>query len=79
MTFKEFLLLNERSSSGTKLGLYPDLADVVGQYPPLYSSASKADYNYYYFTYFKGGDPPGKNGIHWFQKFKGIDAPGLPR
>jgi len=42
MTFKEFL--NENSQrTGAKLGLYPTIADALGQYPPLYAIPSAAD------------------------------------
>ena len=66
MNFKQWLLLQENSKSPYKLGLYPDLYDVVGQYPPLYNSPRAADYITYAVNYFgKTGAPPGKNGIHW--------------
>jgi hypothetical protein len=45
MRFQKFFYLTENGTrTGAKLGLYPDLADNVGQYPPLYAVASSADY-----------------------------------
>jgi hypothetical protein len=70
--FKKWLLMQEARGSQTKLGLYPDLADIVGQYPPIYGANVSADYVYYYDQYYKGRGVPGKNGIHWFDGVRGI-------
>lgn len=45
MDFKEFL---EGSGTGAKLGLYPDLADALGQYPPLYVTPRASDFITYF-------------------------------
>jgi hypothetical protein len=49
MKFREFLTLTENDNrTGSKLGLYPDLYDVLGQYPPLYCTPGAADFITYY-------------------------------
>ena len=48
MRFKDWLMNENGTRTGAKLGLYPDLADDVGQYPPLYAVASCADYITYF-------------------------------
>ena len=45
MDFKQFI---ETSRTGAKLGLYPDLADALGQYPPLYVTPSASDFITYF-------------------------------
>ena len=47
LNFKEWLILTE-GSRGAKLGLYPPIADQLGQYPPLYMTTGSADFIYYY-------------------------------
>lgn len=46
LKFKEWLI--EESNRGTKLGLYPPIANQLGQYPPLHMTTSSADFIYYY-------------------------------
>lgn len=64
MNFKEWLMLVEDTKrSGAKLGLYPDIVDLMGQHPPLYGTPHAADYiTYLSIKYGKDG-PPGENGI----------------
>lgn len=48
MNFKEWLLIENESRTGTRLGLYPSIYDSLGQYPPLYSTPISADFITYY-------------------------------
>ena len=64
------------SLSQFKIGLYPDLYDIVGQYPPLWGTPRSADYIYYVTKYFgPTGSPPSKNGIVWFKPMHSANAP----
>lgn len=63
LKFKEWLM---ESNRGAKLGLYPPMADQLGQYPPLYKTTNSADFIYYY-------DRMYHNNIDCWQK--GIIAP----
>ena len=36
MRFKNWLLKENATRTGAKLGLYPTINDALGQYPPLY-------------------------------------------
>jgi hypothetical protein len=65
MRFKKFMELTENSQrTGAKLGLYPNLMDALGQYPPQYGMASAADLITYIDIEFNGiKNIPGKNGI----------------
>jgi hypothetical protein len=65
MRFREWLLNENGTRTGAKLGLYPDLADDVGQYPPLYTTATAADFITYFDIVFgsKGGVKSIKPGI----------------
>jgi hypothetical protein len=79
MNFKEWLAIQEHSGrTATKLGLYPDLYDVVGQYPPLYAAPIAADYVYYFWKHYGNNPPKTVNGIVQYKPGRGIDAPGLP-
>ncbi len=69
MRFKDFFQLDENSQrTGSKLGLYPNLMDALGQYPPLYGIPSAADLITYIDIEFGPKGPPGKNGIIWYGK-----------
>jgi hypothetical protein len=57
MNFKEWLLREDDMRTGAKIGLYPSLADSLGQYPPLYVAAAAADFITYYDMYY------GKKGV----------------
>lgn len=43
LNFKEWLLNENSSRTGAKLGLYPPISDALGQYPPLYGTPKAAD------------------------------------
>ena len=78
MGFKKWLI-SEDFRTGTKLGLYPDLADALGQHPPLYGMAKSADFITY--LYLKYGDqfaPPNKDGIIAPRKQKFTGTEKLP-
>jgi hypothetical protein len=64
MNFKEWLtIVEDTKRSGAKLGLYPDIVNLMGQHPPLYGMPHAADYiTYLYIKYGKDG-PPSENGI----------------
>jgi hypothetical protein len=47
LKFREWLL-SEDDQRGAKLGLYPSIADNMGQYPPLYMTPISADFILYY-------------------------------
>lgn len=70
MKFKEFIRLTENTTrTGAKLGLYPPLMDSLGQYPPLYSTATAADLITYIDIEYGGWkNVPGKNGIIKYEK-----------
>jgi hypothetical protein len=62
LNFKDWLAENTKTTY--KLGLYPDLYDVIGQYPPLYNTPRCADFIYYSWKkYGPTCSPPSKNGI----------------
>ncbi len=64
MNFKEWLQLTEDSKrTGAKLGLYPDIMDLMGQHPPLYGTPKAADYVTYIDIQYGAKGPPGKNGF----------------
>ena len=64
MNFKEWLRLDEDSQrTGAKLGLYPTIADLMGQHPPLYGMPKAADYVTYLDIKFGKNGPPGSNGF----------------
>lgn len=62
MRFKEWLLREDDKRTGAKLGLYPSLADSLGQYPPLYIASVAADFVTYFDMHY-GKNPLGKKGI----------------
>jgi len=62
MRFKEWLLKENATRTGAKLGLYPPISDALGQYPPLYGIPVAADLITYIDIMYKG-KIPGKNGI----------------
>lgn len=53
LNFKKWLLTE--GGRGNKLGLYPPLADELGQYPPAYITPVSADFIYYYDKMFHTG------------------------
>ena len=64
MNFKEWLRLDEDTKrTGAKLGLYPDISDLMGQHPPLYGTPKAADYVTYLDIQYGTKGPPGKNGF----------------
>jgi hypothetical protein len=63
MQFKEWLALTENSSrTGAKIGLYPPITDILGQYPPLWGMPKAADLITYYNIHYPNG-APGHDGI----------------
>jgi hypothetical protein len=44
ISFRQWLIAEDDTRTGAKLGLYPSLADSLGQYPPLYLAAVSADF-----------------------------------
>lgn len=48
MNFKQWFLKEDDMRTGAKLGLYPDIVDSLGQYPPLYVTPHAADFVTYY-------------------------------
>lgn len=67
MKFKEWL--NEGYATGAKLGLYPPIADALGQYPPLYATPRAADLiTYYYMQYGKKGVDSANGLVHYHDK-----------
>jgi hypothetical protein len=57
LQFKKWLLTENDTRTGARLGLYPSIYDNLGQYPPLYSTPIAADFIYYY-DIFYGKKPP---------------------
>ena len=48
---KEKIVLNENDfRTGAKIGLYPDIMDALGQYPPLYGIPKAADLAVYIYS-----------------------------
>ena len=67
MEFKEWLLLIENGDrTGAKIGLYPSIMDILGQYPPLWGTPRAADMITYYHINYPNGIP-GENGILRYQ------------
>jgi hypothetical protein len=62
MQFKQWLNENEQRST-SKLGLYPDLMDAMGQYPPLYNTPIAADFITYFDMMYGKKGMKGKKGI----------------
>jgi hypothetical protein len=50
--------------SGAKIGLYPDIADALGQYPPLYGIPKAADLITYMSLVYGDKGPPTKDGYY---------------
>jgi len=66
MDFKEWLTLNEDSDrTSAKLGLYPPISDILGQYPPLWGIAKAADLITYYGISYPDGVPSRDGIIHY--------------
>lgn len=63
MRFKDWLLSENGTRTGAKIGLYAPIDDALGQYPPLYGTPSAADLITYIDIHFKGKPIPGKDGI----------------
>ena len=51
MRFKNWLLKENATRTGAKLGLYPTVNDALGQYPPLYGIPTAADLITYIYIY----------------------------
>ena len=67
MDFKEWLLLTENGDrTGAKIGLYPSIMDILGQYPPLWGIPRAADMITYYNINYPNG-VPSENGIVRYQ------------
>jgi hypothetical protein len=47
--------------TGAKIGLYPDIYDALGQYPPLYGIPKAADLVTYIFAKYGKSGPPMKS------------------
>jgi hypothetical protein len=67
LDFWEWLKFNENDfRTGCKLGLYPDIADALGQQPPLYGMSKSADLiTYLYLVYGEKGPPCSPDGYYW--------------
>lgn len=79
MNFKAWLQVNENAKrTGAKLGLYPDIEDLLGQYPPLYGMPTAADYVTYLDIKYGSKGPPGKNGIMQSRPGRSIEDRYLP-
>jgi len=79
MNFKDWLIVSEGSTrTGAKLGLYPDIVDLMGQHPPLYGTAMAADYVTYLDIKFGPNGPPSKNGIMVSRPGRSIEDRYLP-
>jgi|GEM_PF-3102867 len=63
MRFKNWLLKENATRTGAKLGLYPTINDALGQYPPLYGIPTAADLITYIYIMYGDNGIPGKNGI----------------
>lgn len=48
MEFKKWLLRENDTRTGAKLGLYPSISDSLGQLPPLAITPKSADFITYY-------------------------------
>lgn len=60
--FKEWLA-EEGYATGGKLGLYPPIADALGQYPPLHAIARIPDVITYIDIAYGSKGPPGEGGF----------------
>jgi hypothetical protein len=60
--FRDWLMVEFDRGRG-KIGLYTAIDDVLGQYPPLYSTARIADLITYIDIAYGGKGPKSKNGI----------------
>lgn len=70
--FKDWLML-EFQRGRAKLGLYPPMDSVLGQYPPLYVTPRSADFITYYDIEYKGKGAPGKSGFIWYSDIRSSD------
>jgi hypothetical protein len=67
MKFKEWLL--EGFGTGAKIGLYPPIADALGQYPPLYVAPRASDFiTYFDIAYGKNGLDSAAGLVHYHDK-----------
>ena len=91
MEFKNWISLQEGYDTYCKLGLYPPIADALGQYPPLYATAKSPDFITYFHIEFDknfSGDVepselPQKNGFinyhkHPKRKFNFVHTKSVP-
>ena len=63
MRFKNWLIKENATRTGAKLGLYPTINDALGQYPPLYGIPTAADLITYIYIMYGDNWIPCKNGI----------------
>lgn len=73
---RERVLAENDFRTGAKIGLYPDIADALGQYPPLYGAPKASDLQtYIYLHYGPKGVPDKSPGLIDYSKPKhGPDA-----
>lgn len=76
MKFKEWMLAEDAQRTGAKLGLYCDIDDAIGQYPPLYATPGAADFITYLYLKFGNKTLTDKQGFatHYSQQTV-IDGP----
>lgn len=70
MQFRQWLTLHETNRTGAKLGLYPPISDILGQYPPLYGMPIAADLITYLGIEWEKQGIQSKNGIVTYQKHR---------
>lgn len=67
--------ITEGTRTPYKLGLYPDLYDFVGQYPPLYATPISADFIFYYNAYYGPKGVESKDGLVWYKPMHTANDP----
>ena len=66
MEFKEWLQIHESGNrTGAKIGLYPTISDILGQYPPLWGVVKAADMITYYDINYPNGVPSNRGIINY--------------
>jgi hypothetical protein len=63
ITLEDWLIKENASRTSCKLGLYPEIYSILGQYPPLYAAPKAADFITYYYIQYGAKGAPTKNGI----------------
>ena len=72
------MLTEDDKRTGAKLGLYPDITDLMGQHPPLYGIPHAADYITYLDIQYGAKGPPSTNGIIHVKPGRNITDRYLP-